>query len=112
MFECQGVVMKNVSIFFLLLFFASSLPAVVQAPNSQCSDQFIGKVAAIIEPAVDSAFAVNKVAFTNVETLEGDLGETVFVDILAGVLKPKVGEVFKLSLRKGVLCQIDKLGLH
>lgn len=103
--------MKNVIFFFLLLFFASQLPAVVVSSHSQCPDQFVGRVASIIEPSVDSAFATNKVVFTNLESISGDLGETVFVDILRnGMLKPKVGDVFKISLRKGVLCLVEELG--
>lgn len=105
--------MKNVIFFFLLLFFTSQLPAVVVAPNSKCPDQFIGKVASIIGPAMDSPFATNKVIFTNMETLSGDLAESVLIDILKnGMLKPKVGDVYKISLRKGVLCLIEELGHH
>lgn len=103
--------MKSVLVFFVLLFFASSLPAVVVAPHSQCPDQFIGKVTAIIEPAIDSAMAVNKVIFTNIEQLEGFTEETVLIDILKnGFIKMQVGDIFEVSLRKGVLCQIEKIG--
>ncbi|HLW56766.1 MAG TPA: hypothetical protein VKY27_05240 [Bacteriovoracaceae bacterium] len=105
--------MKSVVIFFLLLFFASALPAVVVAPNSQCPDQFIGKVSAVIEPTVDSALAINKVVFTNIEQIEGHSKETVLVDVLKnGMIKTKIGDVFEVSLRKGVLCQLRKLDHH
>lgn len=100
--------MKSVVIFILLLFFASSVPATVVAPQADCPDKFIGKVASIIPPAVDSPFAVNKVVFTNKKTISGDLKEQVFVDILKnGFHKIEVGEVYNISLRQGALCFIE-----
>lgn len=101
--------MKSVLFLFLLIFFASSAPATVVIPHSLCPDQFLGRVASIIEPSVDSAFATNKVIFTNVKLISGSLGESVFINILKnGLVKPRVGELYQLSTRKGVLCSIEK----
>lgn len=105
--------MKSMIFLFLLIFFASSTPASVVSNRIQCPDQFIGKVASIIEPEVDSAFATNKVIFTNQKNLSGDLGDSVFVDILRnGLIKPKVGEVYQVSINKGALCQIEEIDHH
>ena len=100
--------MKNIVIVFLLLLFASKVPAVVVSPQAQCPDKFIGKVASIIPPAVDSPFAVNKVIFTRIKTISGEIVDQVFVDILKnGFENFTIGETYNISLREGVLCFIE-----
>ena len=100
--------MKNIVIVFLLIFFASAVPAVVVSPQAHCPDKFIGKVASIIPPAVDSPFAVNKIIFTKIKTISGRVEERVFVDILKNGFEDfTVGESYTVSLREGVLCFIE-----
>jgi hypothetical protein len=93
----------------IMLLFASSSSAAVIVGN--CPEVFEGRVKVKIEEiGPQSAFSKEKVIFTNLQTIKGNVSEEVEVDVLInGPFKLDEGKDYRVQLRKGKICWIDQL---
>ncbi len=99
--------MKVIVLTMTIVFSFSSMGTVTVG---SCPDSFEGNVKAVVGPEGSSAFSTQKVVFTNLQTLKGEVSDQVVVDILAnGPFEVEAGKDYRVQLRNGKLCWIEQL---
>ncbi len=98
-----------VTSFILIL----SLPsfATITVANLDCPTQFEGKVKEVVKSlGPDTSLATQKVIFENHHTIKGEVKDKVQLDMLEhGPFAVEKGEDYRVQLRNGKLCWIEKL---
>lgn len=76
-----------------------------------CPDAFEGRVKEVIEEVGESSlYSVQKVIFTNLQTLRGDVKDQVLIDMLSnGPFEIVQDEEYRVQLQNGKLCWIEKI---
>jgi hypothetical protein len=98
------------SIVILTLVSSWSL-ATVKVGKVNCPQKFEGKVEQVIDELGPSrALSTQRVIFKNLNTLAGQVGDQVQLDILKyGPVKIESGKDYQVQLKNGRLCWIEKL---
>jgi hypothetical protein len=101
----------GVPFFLLLTFLMSSSFATVTVEKVDCPDQFEGKVEQVIDDlGPDTTYSQQSIVFKNEHTLKGSPKEQVLLSMLKhGPFQFQVGEEYRVQLRSGNVCWIEKL---
>jgi hypothetical protein len=98
-------------IIMMVVLLSGSAQSTVTAGGGLCPEEFEGRVKEVIEEVgPDRAFSTQKVIFDNEQTIKGEVGEQVLVDILKnGPFEIEAGKEYRVLLRKGKLCWIERI---
>ena len=98
-------------IFMMVIILSGSAQATMTAGEGLCPEEFEGRVKDVIEEVgPDHAFSTQKVIFSNEQTIKGEVGEQVLVDVLKnGPFEIETGKEYRVLLRKGKLCWIEQI---
>ncbi|HXH73798.1 MAG TPA: hypothetical protein VNJ08_02465 [Bacteriovoracaceae bacterium] len=95
----------------ILMMFIFAVPSWATMTVGSCPQEFEGRVKAIAEQLGPStAFATQKVIFTNHQTLKGEVPDQVLIDMLSnGPFQVEAGKDYRVRLRDGKLCWIEQI---
>jgi hypothetical protein len=97
-----------------IMFILVSLPlsfATMVVKGVNCPQEFKGQVKDIIEDlGPGSAFAKQQIIFKNLQTMKGQVGEQLAIDVLKhGPVHFEIGYEYKVQLREGRICWIEQI---
>jgi hypothetical protein len=94
-----------------ILMICSFSMATVTIGKVDCPVQFEGRVEDIVEgTGTGSAFSTHTVVFKNLSTIKGQVAEQMSVEMLEhGPFEIERGKDYRIQLRAGNVCWIDKL---
>jgi hypothetical protein len=104
----MSILRVSIFSFAFFLFINSQAFALSSLFRSPCSEEFLGEVVEIIEPAPPiNSLSKNSVVFKNLKTFKGDLEETEVIPLLKfGGLNLEVGKVYHIKRRNKRICSI------
>lgn len=101
--------MKFILVVIWLTLISISAEATVR--SGLCSEEFLGKLKVVLEDVGDlrKNYETQRIIFTNLETIRGDVSEEVILEILKfGPFQFKEENVYRIQMNNGKICWLEE----